>query len=77
MANALQIDSLKLAEDLEEAAGDPRKTARVISSAVKSVDVSSLATKEDIAQIRADMYKMVVAQTLILITAVIGIVSLL
>ncbi len=55
MAHALRIDTLQLAEDLEAAKGDPRKTARVIGGAIGSIDISDLATKADIKTLETRM----------------------
>ncbi len=55
MAHALRIDTLQLAEDLEAAKGDPRKTARVIGGAIGSIDISDLATKADITGVKTDI----------------------
>ncbi len=55
MAHALRIDTLQLAEDLEAAKGDPRKTARVIGGAIGSIDISDLATRADITGVKTDI----------------------
>ena len=55
MAHAFKIDTLQLAEDLEAAKGDPRKTARVIGNTIGSIDISDLATKADIAGVKTEI----------------------
>jgi len=55
MANALKIDTLELADELEAAQGDPRQTARVIGKTIGRIDISELATKTDIAEVRAEI----------------------
>ena len=52
MAHAMRIDSLKFARKLE-AAGLDRKAAEAIAEGVSEVDVSDLATKTDIADLRS------------------------
>ena len=55
MASALKIDTLKLADDLEAAKGDPRQTARVIGKTIGTIDISELATKSDVAEAKAEL----------------------
>ena len=54
MAHAMRIDSLKFARKLE-AAGLDRKAAEAIAEGVTEVDVSDLATKTDIAELRQEI----------------------
>ncbi|WP_420012126.1 hypothetical protein [Tateyamaria sp.] len=55
MAHALQIDTLKLADDLEAAKGDPKQTARVISKTIGTIDISELATKADLGEVKTEL----------------------
>ncbi|WP_170565709.1 hypothetical protein [Ruegeria atlantica] len=49
------VKTWKLADDLEAAKGDPRQTARVIGETIGTIDVSDLATKADIADVKGDI----------------------
>ena len=49
MTKPINLDSLKLAEELEKAKGDPRRTARAITDAILNIDTTELALKSDIA----------------------------
>ena len=55
MTKAIKVDSLRLAEELKKAHGDPRQTARAITDAVLNIDTTELATKSDMAVLRSDM----------------------
>lgn len=54
MAATLRIDTLKFARNLTEA-GLPREAAEAIAEGVAAADVSDLATRTDISDLRADL----------------------
>lgn len=53
MGNTMRIDSLKFARKLEEA-GLERKAAEAIAEGVTEVDVSDLATKHDLTDLKSE-----------------------
>jgi hypothetical protein len=55
MAATLRIDTLKFAKSLTDA-GLSREAAEAIAQGVAGADVSDLATKTDIAELKADIY---------------------
>lgn len=56
MANALHIDTLKLSRKLT-AAGMDARAAEAIAEGLAEADTSSLATKADISEMKADLYR--------------------
>lgn len=54
MANAMHIDTLKFVRKLTEA-GVERQAAEAIAEGLAEADTSTLATKQDLAEIRRDM----------------------
>lgn len=56
MANALHIDTLKFARKLAEAGLD-QKAAEAIAEGMAEADTSTLATKQDLAEFKADLFR--------------------
>ncbi|MBU3031125.1 hypothetical protein [Paracoccus marinaquae] len=54
MANALHIDTLKFARKLADAGLD-QKAAEAIAEGMAEADTSTLATRQDLAEVRRDM----------------------
>ena len=56
MANALHIDTLKFARKLADAGLD-QKAAEAIAEGMAEADTSALATKQDLADMKADLFR--------------------
>lgn len=56
MANALQIDTLKFSRKLIEAGLEP-KAAEAIAEGLAEADTSQVATKQDIAELKSDLFR--------------------
>ena len=53
----MKIDTLKFAKELEGAKDDPRATAEIIATTMGNADASHLATKADVADMKAEIFK--------------------
>ncbi|GLK65230.1 MULTISPECIES: hypothetical protein [Paracoccus] len=56
MANALHIDTLKFARKLTDAGMD-QKAAEAIAEGLAEADTSTLATKQDLAEFKAELFR--------------------
>ena len=56
MANALHIDTLKCARKLTDAGMD-QKAAEAIAEGLAEADTSTLATKQDLAEFKAELFR--------------------
>ena len=56
MANALHIDTLKFARKLTDAGMD-QKAAEAIAEGLVEADTSTLATKQDLAEFKAELFR--------------------
>lgn len=56
MANALHIDTLKFSRKLIEAGMEP-KAAEAIAEGLAEADTSTLATKQDLAEFKAELFR--------------------
>ena len=65
---AMNIDTLKFARRLKEAGAD-EKLAEAIAEGLSEMDTSQLATKADLADLKAEMIKMHLLTTLGIVAA--------
>jgi hypothetical protein len=75
---AATLDTLAIAKEFT-AAGFPARQAEALAVALRQaqdVDFSSVATKADLAETRADIYKVMLAQTVVIIGAVVGLLKM-
>ena len=79
----ITIDTLKAANVLKEH-GYTKQQAEGLLTVFKDIDLNEVASKsdvhdvkDDIANLRSEMYKVITAQTLVIITAVVGLLQLL
>ncbi len=75
---AVTLDTLAVAKKFT-AAGFAGKQVEALAAAIRhaqDVDLSSVVTKGDLAQTRADIYKVMLAQTVVIIGAVVGLLKM-
>lgn len=65
---SLAIDSHKLVSHLEQH-GFTRTQAEALLEAAEFIDMSRLTTKQDLSELRVELYKIFAAQTLVIIGA--------
>ena len=78
MAQSLRIDTLAFAQRLKEAGADDR-LAEAIAGGIGSADISDLATKADLAELKSELLKWMfgamAAQTALTVTLVVTLVK--
>lgn len=76
MSATLRIDTLKFVRKLTEAGMD-RRAAEAIAEALAEADTSALATKGDLAELKAEMFRFLLLQAMAIVGLTVTLIKLL